>query len=190
MKTNQLFDYDTFNIRKKGNKTPAGYQHIKYQFIFDVKYDLRRKARLVARGDMTHIYEENYCGVVNMETLFLSIFVAIHNDLPCIAADVGNAYLNGHTKEKVYFVAGPEFGEYEGCILVVRKALYGLKTSGARWHEKFSETLRSMGFTPTKAHSDLWIKDCGSHYEYIATYVDDIMIFSKKGKEILERLKP
>ena len=152
---NQLFDYETFEIKKKGSKAPPGYQYIKYQFVFDVKYNLKRKARLVARGDMTNIDEENYCGVVNMETLFLSIFVAIHNDLPCIAADVGNAYLNGHTNEKVYFVAGPEFGKYEGCILVVKKALYGLKTSGARWHEKFSETLRGIGFLPTKTHTDL-----------------------------------
>ena len=82
IKKNQLFDYETFEIKKKGSKAPPGYQYIKYQFVFDVKYDLRRKARLVARGDMTNIYEENYCGVVNMETLFLSIFVAIHNDLP------------------------------------------------------------------------------------------------------------
>ena len=52
---NQLFDYETFDIRKKGSKAPAGYQHIKCQFIFDVKYDLRRKAKLVARGDMTHV---------------------------------------------------------------------------------------------------------------------------------------
>ena len=161
----QLFDYETFDVRKKGSKLPKGYQHIKYQFVFNVKYDLRRKAQLVARGDITSIDEENYCGVVNMDMLFPSIFVAIHNNLPCTAVDVGNAYLNGHTREKVYFIAGREFGEYAGCILVVKKALYGLKTSGARWHEKFSETLRDVGFLPTKAHPDLWIKDCESHYE-------------------------
>ena len=71
---------------------------------------------------MTDACKENYCGVINMETLFLSIFIAIHNNLPCTAADVGNAYLNGHTKEKVYFIAGPEFGEYEGCMLLVKRA--------------------------------------------------------------------
>ena len=72
-----------------------------------------------------------------METVFLSIFIAILNELPCTTADIGNAYLNGQTNDKVYFVAGPEFGEYEGCIMIVKTALYGLKTIGARWYEFF-----------------------------------------------------
>ena len=31
--------------------------------------------------------------------------------------DISNAYLEAKTKEKVYFVAGPEFGPLEGCHL-------------------------------------------------------------------------
>ena len=37
------------------------------------------------------------------------------------AADVGNAYLESYTKEKVYIVAGPEFNELQGCILVIAR---------------------------------------------------------------------
>ena len=55
--------------------------------------------------------------------------------------DIGNAaYLEAKTEdEKVYVTAGPEFGEKEGHIFVIDKALYGLKTSGKRWHERFSD---------------------------------------------------
>ena len=43
------------------------------------------------------------------------------------AGDIGNAFLYGKTKEKVYIIAGPEFGEeLQGRILLVDKALYGL----------------------------------------------------------------
>ena len=42
-------------------------------------------------------------------------------------ADMGNAYLEAITKEKIYIVAGPEFEELQGHILVIHKALYGLK---------------------------------------------------------------
>ena len=44
------------------------------------------------------------------------------------ATDVGNAYLEAHTKEKLYVRAGPEFGALEGHVLIIQKALYGLKT--------------------------------------------------------------
>ena len=40
-------------------------------------------------------------------------------------------------------VAGPEFGEYEGCVVIIEKALYGLKSSGAAWHAHLSEKLRA-----------------------------------------------
>ena len=50
-------------------------------------------------------------------------------------ADVGNGYLEAKTKEKVYIVAGPEFGELQGHTLIIYKALYGLRTSGARFHD-------------------------------------------------------
>ena len=35
-------------------------------------------------------------------------------------------------KRKLYKVAGPEFEELQGHILVIHKALYGLKSSGLR----------------------------------------------------------
>jgi hypothetical protein len=36
------------------------------------------------------------------------------NGLELWGADVGNAYLEAKTKEKVYIVGGPEFGSLEG----------------------------------------------------------------------------
>jgi hypothetical protein len=54
------------------------------------------------------------------------MFLSQLNDLEFWSTDVGNAYLESKTDEKVYIVAGPEFGELEGHILIIRKALYGL----------------------------------------------------------------
>ena len=90
--------------------------------------------------------------------------------------DIGNAYLEFVTKEKVYIIAGPEFGDREGHTLIIRKALYGLKSSGLRWRERFAGVLRSMGFFPSKAENDIWMRDKGDHYEYIGVYVDDLII--------------
>lgn len=43
------------------------------------------------------------------------------------------------------------------------KAFYGLKTSGARFHEKLADTMRGLGFTRSKADQDVWMRDAGDH---------------------------
>ena len=131
--------------------------------------------------------EETYSGVVDHENVRITLFLAEHNNLELMAADIGNAYLHAKTREKVYIIAGPEFGpELEGCIMLVEKSLYGLTTSAARWHEELSKTLRAMGFSPSKADHDLWLKDCVTHYEYLCTWVDDIIVASKNARAFLD----
>lgn len=186
----QLFQYDTFNILAKGEKAPTDHQKIPGFFVFDVKHDLRRKARFVAGGHVTNPpKEEVYSGVVGHESVHIAMFLAEHNGLDILATDVGNAYLHGVTREKVYIVAGPEFGEHEGKVMIIVKALYGLVSSAARWHEALSKTLRSLGYSPSKADSDMWLKDCDTHYEYILAYSDDLLIISKNPKAIVVELK-
>ena len=46
-----------------------------------------------------------------------------------------------------------------------------------------------MEFFPSKAENDIWMKDCGDHYEYIAVYMDDLLIASKKPQAIVDILK-
>jgi hypothetical protein len=86
------------------------------------------------------------------------VFLAELNSLKLLGADIGNAYLEAKTQEKVFVVAGPEFGDLAGHILIVNKALYGLRSSGLRWHERFADTLRDMGFIPSKTDSDVWMR--------------------------------
>jgi hypothetical protein len=54
------------------------------------------------------------------------LFLAELNHLEIWATDIGNAYLEAFTSEKVYVIAGSEFGEREGHILILSRALYGL----------------------------------------------------------------
>ena len=46
-----------------------------------------------------------------------------------------------------------------------------------------------MGFGPSRAEKDIWMKDCGDHYEYIGLYVDDLMIASKNPQAIIDVLE-
>ena len=62
----QLTDYETFIVLDLGEDIPKGYQKIPYHIVFDVKYDLRHKARLIAGGNWTvNDKEDIYSGVVN-----------------------------------------------------------------------------------------------------------------------------
>ena len=157
--------------------------------VYDVKHDGRHKSRLVAGGHLTDTpIESVYSGVVSLRSLRLVIFLAELNGLEVWGADIGNAYLEARTKEKVYIIAGKGFGELEGHTLVIDKALYGLKSSGLRWHEKFSDTLRDMGFYISKGDPDVWMRKNGDIWEYIAVYVDDLAIAARDPKSICERL--
>ena len=109
-------------------------------------------------------------------------FIAELNGQQVWATDIGNAYLESYTKEKVYIKAGAKFGAQAGHYLIISKALYGLKSSGLCWHERLADVLRHMGFVPSKAEADIWMRDMGDHYEYIAVYVDDLLIVSKTPK--------
>jgi hypothetical protein len=67
--------------------------------------------------------------------------------------------------------------------------LYGLKTSTAIFHEHLSKLLLRLGFTKTKHDPDLWMVDKSSHYEYLVTNVDDILIWSKDPMAVIKLLK-
>ena len=77
----------------------------------------------------------------------LVIFLGKLNNLELWGADNDNAYLEAVTEEKLYIVAGPEFGDFGGIHpYFLPKALYGLKSSGKRWAEAPYDILKDMDF--------------------------------------------
>jgi Reverse transcriptase (RNA-dependent DNA polymerase) len=91
-------------------------------------------------------------------------------------------------------VAGPEFGSDEGKVMLIKKALYGLKTSGAAWRAMLAGTLTDIGFESTQADPDVWIRpqvtrDGRRYYERVLIYVDDILCVSHDPKAMMDVLK-
>ena len=67
------------------------------------------QSQTVADGHLTpEPVESIYSGVVSLRNLTL-IFLGRLNNLELWGADIGNAYLEAPTEEKLYIVAGPEF---------------------------------------------------------------------------------
>jgi hypothetical protein len=187
----KLTDYQTFVLLDSGEDIPTGYQKIPYHMLFDVKYDLRHKTRLVAGGNWAvNDKEDIYSGVLRMDTVRIGFFLGELYGLSCCACDIVNAFLYGKIKEKVYITAVPEFRtKLHDKNLIIDISLYALKSSAARFHEHLSESLLRLGFKKTKHDPDLWMVDKSSHYEYLATYVDDILIRSKDPMTVIKSLE-
>jgi len=121
--------------------------------------DLRRKARLVSGGHVvdSSMYE-SYSSVVQTRTIRILETIAFNEDLKFVTVDIGNALVQADTNEKIFTIAGPEFGDKEECVVILKKALYGLSTSARQWSLTLGDTIREMGFVPTRADPDLCIR--------------------------------
>jgi hypothetical protein len=114
-----LIAYKTFVDLEPDGEAPPGYKKIRCHIIYDVKHDGRHKAHIVAGGHLTDPNTESgYSGVVSLRGIRLIAFLAELNGLELWRADVGNAYLDAKTKEKVYIE----------CILLLDRSL-------ARWKD-------------------------------------------------------
>ena len=88
---------------------------------------------------------------------------------------------------------GLDVGEDRGKILVLTRALYGLKSSGASWCATLASSLDNMGFQSTIADPDVWRrkaqKPCRfEYYELMLVYVNDLMFVSHDPKPMLENI--
>ena len=175
LEMNQPDEYRTFQDIGKGKKAPEGYKKIRMHLIFAVKHDGWHKVRCVADGHLTEVPVDSvYSGVVSLRGLRMMLFIAELSGLNTWATDNGNAYLEATTSERVFIIDGTEFGEWAGHTLLISKALYGLRSSGMRWHDKFADDMRDMGFLPCKSEPDVWMRVNDGLWEYVAIYVDDL----------------
>ena len=185
-----IHSYGTFKDMGKGARKPEGYKMINVHMVYAVKHDGRHRARLVAGGHLTETpIDSVYSGVVSLKSVRLIAFIAELNGLDTWSTDIGSAYLEAETKEKVCIIAGPEFGELMGHLLIIIKALYGLRSSGLCWHELFASVLKDMNFFPCRADPDVWMRKRIDHYEYVGTYVDDLQVASKEPKALIDALR-
>ena len=70
----------------------------------------------------------------------------------------------------------------------MHRAVYGLRTSGSHWHDRFAANSGEMGYSPCNADPDIWLKDTGTHYEYVCVYVDVMMMAGKNPLELFDDL--
>ena len=99
----EIESLNTFIIQDSKENVPNYFKFIPVYFVFEVKDDGRRKARLVvwdhlANPDTSKIF----LGVVFIEYVRLILLLALPNDLDIRAANTVSAYLHGETCEKLH----------------------------------------------------------------------------------------
>ena len=164
--------------------------------VFDIKMGtLQRKARLVAGRHMTDpLASQTFASVVSRESVRIGLLLAALNDLNVLTGDLQNAYLNAPCEERLWTICGPEFGpEYQGRKALLCRALYGLKSAGAPFHNHLVSCLSHLGFSSCKADPDVWLRAFNDEkgcecYEYLLVYTDDVMVICKDPKLVLQRL--
>ena len=106
------------------------------------------------------------------------------------ATEIGNAYPAALTSGKVCIRAGPEFGDLEGHLLIIYKALYVSKLSGKAFGQLLQECLLDLSFVPSLAKASIYMRRCptGDHFEYIATYIDDLAVIMKDPQSLINQL--
>ena len=186
-----------FKFLDDGTKMPLGFKEITCHMIYDVKFDLTRKARYVGGGHLTKVSPSmSYSSVVSRDSVRIMFLIAALNDLDIEMCDIGNAYLNAETRERVWFRAGDEWGSARaGCQVMIIRALYGLKTSGAEWKKTFADYIKhTLGYDPCiGADDNVYLRaektsDSNEYYSYIVVYVDDVLCLHKDPGRILNMI--
>jgi hypothetical protein len=96
----QINEYKTFR-QLQPNESLDDFQRILYHLVFDVKFDLRKKARLVAGGNKTAPPKEDlYSAVVDLFTVRIGHMIAAANDLKVCAVDIWKRFVIWNVQRK------------------------------------------------------------------------------------------
>jgi hypothetical protein len=114
-----------------------------------------------------------------------------HFDLEYKQLDITNAFLNASLEElsEPILCELPKGFKDGDLIVELDKALYGLKESPLLWFKEFSQTLKSLGLTPSTEEPCLFTSS--DKKVIVLFYVDDILVLYPKdaeteGKRIIE----
>ena len=78
--------------------------------------------------------------------------------------------------------------------MIVKMALYGLKSSGSAFRAKLAGALHDLLYVPSKADPDVWIRPAvrpngSEYYEMALCYVDDVLVIAVKLMKTMDGIR-
>ena len=74
-----------------------------------------------------------------------------------MSANIKNEYMIAPCQEKHWKRAVPASGSDQGSLMITRKEIYGLKSSGAAFRDYFVGWLDKIGFKYLMDDPDVWL---------------------------------
>ncbi|XP_006458389.1 hypothetical protein AGABI2DRAFT_58655, partial [Agaricus bisporus var. bisporus H97] len=165
---------------------PEGIKTVKNRWVFNIKSDGRKRARLVAKG-FSQIegidFNELFSPVVRYETARLIFGVAALEDWEIESVDVKAAYLYRKLEEEIYMEQPEGFRkDNDKRVWRLHRALYGLKQSGLAWWRELTASMKDLGFKRCSSDAGVYYYSDPQTKQLIIAlvYVDDVAIIGKK----------
>ena len=143
----------------------------KYKFD-DQGYLTKYKARLCVRGDFQKTQRDTYAATLTARIFRVLIALVCAFDLETRQYDAINAFVNSEIDEAIYIRPPDGWTGEKNVLLLLLRALYGLKQSPALWYRHFSETLIEFGLNQVSGVECFFMND----YMLCFFFVDDIAV--------------
>lgn len=167
---------------KANDHRALGRQILDCMWVYVYKFDKhgrfqKCKARLVVRGDQQakSQTQETYAATLAGRSFRSLIAIAARFDLEMIQYDVVNAFVHAPIDKDVFMRMPPGYGK-KRTILILNKALYGLRISPLLWQKEFTRTLADLGYTQVPHEPCCYIKNG----ILVFFYVDDVIVAYRK----------
>ena len=177
-------------------QVPAGAKLLPSKWVFAIKSDGRKKARLVACGNFQSGLDtaETFAPTSRAETVRACVASGVQRGMRMLHVDVSSAYLNSKLPEdkKVYLRMPAELRKRLGikpdanvCMLL-KKVLYGLCEGAKAWNDDLGATLKAEGWKPNPHEPGAYFKEPkypDGHRQTIPGHVDDLLVFTNNEEE-------
>jgi hypothetical protein len=152
----------------------------------------RYKARWIVRGFTQRAgvdFGETFTPVVKPATIHTVLTIAASKRWPTHQLDVSNAFLHGTLREQVFCQQPTGFVDpaRPNTVCLLDKSLYGLRQAPRAWFDRFATFAISLGFTPTRSDSLLFVLRRGQDVAYLLLYVDD-MVLTGSSQAVLQQI--
>ena len=172
---------------------PKGHKVIGCRWVFNVKSDSHKKARLIAKGfsqveglDLNELFSPVVC----FESIRLMFALAALEGYYMTGVDVRTAYIYGKLDKEIYMWQPKGFtvrGQ-ENKVIHLHCALYGLKQAGLAWWKELDSSMADLEFKHLNSDTGLFCcYECGQLIIAVV-YVGNAMFFGK-NKKLVDKTK-
>jgi hypothetical protein len=128
-------------------------------------------------------YEETFAPIARYTSIITIIALTTKIKWKLHQMDVKTYFLNGVIEKEVYIEQpqGFEVEDRKSHVWKLNKALYRLKQDHRAWNGQIDNFLMSLGFTKSKAESNLYFKVMNDELVVLLQYVDDLFLTGEEN---------